>query len=79
MRRETTGWVDHVITPLGTFAIIVAEDAMDRYVVRWVEQRVHHPLLRIPIGMAANLARTMSNASLGRAPWSRIDRRLTWK
>lgn len=35
MRPETTGWVDDVVTPLGAFGLIVAEDALDRYFVQW--------------------------------------------
>ena len=34
MRPETTGWVDHVITPMGAFGLIVVEDALDRYAVK---------------------------------------------
>jgi hypothetical protein len=26
MRPETTGWVDHVVTPLDVFGLLVAED-----------------------------------------------------
>src|SRR5262245_1559033 len=54
MRPETTGWVDHVITPVGAFGFLVAEDAVDRYFVQWAEQRIHNPLARIVIRFAAN-------------------------
>jgi hypothetical protein len=27
MRPQTTGWVDYVVTPLGAFGLIAAEDA----------------------------------------------------
>ena len=37
MRAETTGWVDHAATPAGAFALMVGEDALDRFFVRWVE------------------------------------------
>ena len=39
MRPETTGWVDHVVTPAGAFGLIVAEDALDPFLVRWIEER----------------------------------------
>jgi hypothetical protein len=32
-----TGWVDHVITPLGSIGWTMYEDAMDKYVLTWVE------------------------------------------
>ena len=34
MHPETTGWVDRVVTPVGAFGLIVAEDALDRWFVR---------------------------------------------
>ena len=36
MQAETTGWVDHVVTPVGAFGLIVAEDALDRFLVKWI-------------------------------------------
>ncbi|MGH9237784.1 MAG: hypothetical protein ACRD3G_07060 [Vicinamibacterales bacterium] len=50
MRPETTGWVDHVITPVGAFGFLVAEDAVDRYVVQWIEKRIRHPVFRVVCG-----------------------------
>jgi len=66
MRPETTGWVDHVITPIGAFGLIVVEDALDRYAVKWVEQRVGNRYLRMLIRMAANPGRTLSIRARGR-------------
>jgi hypothetical protein len=79
MRRETTGWVDHVVTPVGAFGLMVAEDALDRYLVLWAERRIHHPLARGALRFAANPGRTLSNAASGRLPWHRPDRSLTWR
>jgi len=79
MRSETTGWVDHVVTPLGAVGFIVAEDALDRYVVKWAEGRIENPLLRASIRIGANPARALSNAAGGRAPWYRRGRPLTWR
>jgi len=79
MRPETTGWVDHVVTPLGAFGLIVAEDALDRYAVIWLEERVRHPFARAVIRLAMNPGRTLSNTASGRAPWSRDGRPLRWR
>jgi hypothetical protein len=76
MRPETTGWVDYVVTPVGAFVLIVAEDALDRYVVKWAERRVKNPLLRIGMRFAANPGRTMANTASGRLPWHRDGRPL---
>jgi hypothetical protein len=79
MRRETTGWVDHVITPVGAFGFLVAEDAVDRYLVKWAEQRLSNPVLRVIIRFAANPSRTLSNTASGKLPWHRPDRPLRWR
>jgi hypothetical protein len=79
MRPETTGWVDHVITPVGAFGLIVAEDALDRFFVKWVEARVRNPVFRATLRLVMNPGRTLSNSATGRAPWAREARPLTWR
>jgi hypothetical protein len=79
MRPETTGWVDYVVTPLGAFGLIVAEDAVDRFLVRWFEARVHNRPLRMALRIVMNPGRALSNSSTGRAPWHRPDRPLSWR
>ena len=79
LRPETVGWVDHVVTPIGAVGFMVAEDALDRFVVKWAEGRIHHPLLRMPIRLAANPGRTLANAASGRAPWYRSGRPINWR
>jgi hypothetical protein len=79
MRPETTGWVDHVITPVGAFGFLVAEDAVDRYLVQWIEKRIQNPVVRVVLRFAANPSRTLSNTASGKFPWHRPDRSLTWR
>jgi hypothetical protein len=79
LRPETVGWVDHVVTPVGAFALIVAEDALDRYVVKWAERRVKNQILRIAIRFAANPGRTLANTASGRVPWHRDGRPVNWR
>jgi hypothetical protein len=79
MNPRTTGWVDYVVTPLGAYGLIVAEDALDRFVTTWIEERVRHPLLRVTVRLVLNPGRTLSNASAGRAPWYREGRPLGWR
>ncbi len=79
MRSETTGWVDHVVTPVGAFGLIIAEDALDRYVVRWVERRTTNRVFRVMLRLAFNPGRTMSNSATGRLPWYREGRPVSWK
>jgi hypothetical protein len=69
--RATTGWVDHVMTPVGGFGILVAEDALDRYLVRRVEGRIHNSVVRAAVRMAVNPARALANIVEGHLPWYR--------
>lgn len=75
----TTGWVDHVVTPVGAFGWIVAEDALDRYLVEWVEARTHNKFLRAALRLGSNPGRALSNAASGRWPWFRDGRPLDWR
>lgn len=79
LRPQTTGWVDHVVTPVGAFGLIVAEDALDRYFVKWVERRTDNRFFRASLRLIFNPARTMSNTVRGRAPWHRPGRPLAWE
>jgi hypothetical protein len=76
MRSETTGWVDHVVTPIGALGWMVAEDALDRYVTEWLEARVRNRVVRASVRIAFNPARALSNGAAGRAPWHRTGRPL---
>ena len=79
MRPDTSGWVDHVVTPAGAFAFMVAEDALDHYFVEWVERRVGNRVVRGILRVVFHPSRTFANVVQNRAPWHRPDRRLTLK
>jgi len=76
MNPRTTGWVDHIVTPLGAFGIIVTEDVLDRYVIRKLETSTDKRPLQIFFRIMMNPSRSLSNLALGRPPWARDDRRL---
>jgi len=76
MRPETAGWVDHVVTPVGGLAFMVAEDALDRYLITRIESWTKNRVLRAIARTALNPSRTMSNAAQGRSPWFRAVRPL---
>jgi hypothetical protein len=79
MRSETTGWVDHVVTPAGAFGWIVAEDTLDHFLAKWIEARARNPLLRMTLRLALNPGRMLSNTASGRVPWHRDGRPLNWR
>lgn len=71
LRPNTTGWVDHVVTPAGALGIMVAEDALDRYLIvvrieSWTENRVVRAIAR----MVFNPGRTLSKGAHRRSAMS---------
>jgi hypothetical protein len=65
------GLVDHVVTPAIGLGWMIAEDALDRYLVRWVERKTQHPWVRILVRGGANPSRSFANVFAGKAPWAR--------
>ena len=76
LRPNTTGWVDHVVTPAGALGFMIAEDVLDRYLIARIESWTGNRLVRAVLRMALSPSRTMSNAAQGRAPWFRVVRPL---
>src|SRR5688572_6110083 len=74
LRPNTTGWVDHVVTPAGALAFMVAEDALDRYLMVRIERWTGNRFLRATFRVLLNPSRAMSNGTQGRAPWFRPAR-----
>jgi len=68
------GFVDHVVTPVVGLGWIVAEDALDRYVIERVEGATGNRFFRLVARSALNPGRTMANVLQGSAPWNRRNR-----
>lgn len=79
LRSETVGWVDFVVTPGAGFGLIVAEDALDRYFLEWIEKRMHNRFARASLRMVFNPSRMLANLAQNRAPWHRAERPLGWR
>jgi hypothetical protein len=76
LRPETAGWVDHVMTPVGGFAIMLVEDALDRFVIRKLEDRTRSPFVRALLRMWLNPSRATASVAGLQAPWYRPGRPL---
>jgi hypothetical protein len=76
MHPNTIGWVDHVITPAGALALMVAEDALDRHLITRIESWTGNRFVRAASRVALNPSRSLSNAVQGRMPWFRPVRPL---
>jgi hypothetical protein len=70
-RYPQQGFVDHVITPTVGFGWMVTEDFMDRYVIRYLEQKTKNRYYRAVFRGTLNPSRTFANAMAGQLPWAR--------
>jgi hypothetical protein len=78
MKPVSRGWVDHVITPTGAFALMVGEDVLDRSFLKWAEARTSNTFVRAALRTTATPGRALSNIANGRVPWFRDGRPLNW-
>lgn len=74
LRPQTTGWVDYVVTPAGAFGLMVAEDALDKYLIEWIERHTANRVARAVVRMVFNPSRLLANLAQGRTPWYRHGR-----
>ena len=68
------GFVDHVVTPFIGAGWGIAEDALDRYLVGYIETRTSNRVVRSLVRSGLNPARSMANAMTFRMPWHRDNR-----
>ncbi len=72
--RGSGGIVDHVVTPTMGLGWTVAEDALDRYVIRRFERWNTNPMPRLLVRGVLNPSRSFSNILRFKPPWHRDSR-----
>ena len=75
-RKGTSGYVDLVMTPTGGFAVMLAEDALDRFLVKKWEARTNSLRMRGFYRVVFNPSRAFANVLRGKSPWFRDARPL---
>ncbi len=68
------GFVDHVVTPSIGMGWMIAEDVMDRYVIKRIEAATTNPVVRLLVRGGLNPSRSFANVMQGRVPWARDTR-----
>lgn len=68
------GAIDFVITPTVGMALVVFEDALDRNLVEWIEQKTKNKVLRAISRSVLNPTRSFSNLMGIKKPWYRASR-----
>lgn len=74
LRPDTTGWVDHVITPVGALGLMIGEDSLDRYLLARLEDWIGNRAVQAVLRIVLSPSRSISNVVQGRAPWHRAER-----
>jgi hypothetical protein len=74
MNPATTGWVDHIVTPVGALAMTVAEDALDQYLITLIERHTRNAFFTAAVRIFFNPSRSLANVAQGREPWFRATR-----
>jgi hypothetical protein len=72
-----TGMTDFVMTPFGGAAVMLGEDALDKYVIERLERHVHNRYLVATMRCFMNPTRSAANFFSFTAPWHRDSRPLT--
>jgi len=65
------GYVDLVITPTVGTALLVTEDAIDRFLIRRIERATDNLYIRALARMFLNPTRTLANLFRFKEPWKR--------
>jgi hypothetical protein len=74
--QNPMAFVDLVVTPTVGTAWLVAEDAIDRFLLRHLESRISNVVLRATVRGLLNPTRSMANLMRFKYPWHRDNRSL---
>ncbi len=76
LRKGTMGYVDLVVTPVGGAGWIIAEDWLDKVLVRRMEAAAASKVKQRLVRVAFNPLRAFANVLRGERPWYRDTRAL---
>jgi len=68
------GFVDWAVSPTVGLAWTIAEDSLDKYIIKPFEGKVHNPALRAMMRGGLNPSRTFANVMMFKLPWHRDTR-----
>jgi len=78
MNPKAQGYVDIVVTPVLGTAWMLGEDALDKFLVKKFEEKVHNTVARAIVRIGLNPTRSMANLSRFQKPWYRATRIPAW-
>jgi hypothetical protein len=74
LNPDDLGWNDYIWTPVGGVLWTMAEDAIDKYALTWIDKHVPFMMAKAAARMIFNPSRMLANIGMNRPPWSRYDR-----
>jgi hypothetical protein len=72
--RYKMAWIDMVVTPTLGVSWMAGEDALDRFVIQRLEQKIDSAAGKAAIRILLNPSRSMANVMAGQKPWKRPGR-----
>lgn len=72
--RKSSGAVDLVVTPLGGMGVMLAEDAVDRFLIQRAERWSSNSVYRLMVRSFLNPNRSFANLMRMKVPWYRDGR-----
>ncbi len=70
----TMGWVDLIVTPTAGAGLQVIEDALDKYLISWIERKAPNRFAIVFARGIFNPARSWANMMRLKVPWHRDTR-----
>lgn len=74
LNPDDLGWSDYIWTPIGGMLWTMGEDAIDKYVLTYLDRHLPFKTARVAARLILNPSRMLANIGQNRAPWSRSDR-----
>jgi hypothetical protein len=71
---DPPGVNDLVVTPIVGIAWMIGEDAVDRYVIKWIENHTHNSIINLLARSTLNPTRSYANLLRLKVPWYRDSR-----
>jgi hypothetical protein len=78
LHEGRSGWVDHVVTPIGSVLWTMYEDTVDKYVLTWIDKHVPFVIAKAAARMILCPAWMLANVGMNRVPWDRPGRPITF-
>jgi hypothetical protein len=75
LNPDDLGWNGYIWTPVGGVLSTMAEDAIDKYALTWIDKHVPFMMAKAADRVILNPSRMLANIDMNRTQWSRYAAR----